>query len=424
MKATDPHDPSSIAGGSNRIASWEIVHSSFGRLRVHLERWPGAGSRRLAAFLHEIPGVRRAEANPLTGNVLLLYDPDRTNARVLLHALKGAVDSASTAGPEPTAEPNPPPQPNRDESLQEDCIPLHGLDRDPHLGARVIEQLQKVLGVRVWVNSLTSQVHVAYDRTRIRMEDIRECVDSMQQSHVPGEDRPRHPLDPDPLRDGMNRAVGAVAGIGVLTLQQLIAPQILPAFVTSAAAGMAGVFNLIQGFPVIRDGIRWVLGRRAADIVTTSSGISALTAANIPLGLVVAGLEGFFLAEEVTARRSAYRRYEDSIDTGLSALPGAVIRLEAGTRLPRDAKVIEGFGTAVESGGQQHAVEPGSRVGGGTLMLGGPFVLELAGVEPTPYQPPEARPPTAFESYQRAAVPLALGVAALQVLRTGSFVRI
>ena len=276
----------------------------------------------------------------------------------------------------------------------------------------------------LWANLLTSQVHVAYDRTRVRLEDIRAAVESLQQAAVPGEDRPRHPLDPDPLRDGITRVIGAVSGLGLITFLRLIAPQIVPVPVLGAAAGMAGIFNLIQGFPRIRDGLRRSLGRRPADVIMVGGSIAALSAANSPLGLVVSALEGFFLAEEVSARRSSYRRYEDSIDTAVSALPGAVIRLEAGTRVPRNARVIEGFGTAVESGGQQHPVGPESRVDGGTLVLGGPFVLELEGAEPAPVQPrPVPRAATPFESYQRVAVPAALGVAVLQVLRTGSFTR-
>src|SRR5262249_37884120 len=153
---------------------------------------------------------------------------------------------------------------------------------------------------------------------------------------------PHHPLDPDPLRDGLTRAIGAVAAVSVLTLQRLLFPSAVAAGVGGAAAAVAGVCNLIQGFPAAREGLRRTLGRKTPDVITTAAGLLALTTANMPLGLIVAGLEGFLLAEEVTARRSAWRRYEDNIDTAMSALPGAVVRLEAGTRAPRDARVIEG----------------------------------------------------------------------------------
>jgi calcium-translocating P-type ATPase len=187
---------------------------------------------------------------------------------------------------------------------------------------------------------------------------------------------------------------------------------------------LAGVFNLIQGAPVVREGIRSMLGRKTADAITNSGSLFSLTAANIPLGLIVAGLEGFLLAEEVTARRAAWRRYENNIDTSVSALPGAIIRLEAGTRAPRDARVIEGFGTALGPEGQQLTIAPGEYVAGGALLLGGPFVVELQGAEPMNHQPrPAPRPQTLYDQYLRIAAPFSLALAGLQGLRTLSFAR-
>jgi uncharacterized protein len=66
-----------------------VVHSSFGRLRVHLPHWPGTRGDHLVAGILQIPGVTHAEARPITGNVLILFDPRQTNAQILMEALPG-----------------------------------------------------------------------------------------------------------------------------------------------------------------------------------------------------------------------------------------------------------------------------------------------------------------------------------------------
>jgi len=411
-----------MQGNSVENAGCQVLHSSFGRLRVHLSHWPGRRAADLTARLSRVGGVRRVEANPFTQNVLFLFEPRQTTAQALLRALPEAIDAASAHPPEAPAEPpTPMPEENR---IRQDSIPVRGLDRDPHLGVRLIEHLEKVVGVRARVCLLTAQVHVAYDHTRVKLDDILAAVHGLLPPQVPGEDSPRHPLDADPLRDGMTRVVGALSAVGVLTLQRLFFPSLVPVSVGGAAAVLAGVFNLIQGFPTAREGLRKTLGRKNSDRFTNTTALTALAAANMPLGLIVAGLEGFILAEEVTARRAAWRRYEDNIDTAMSALPGAVIRLEAGTRTPRDAYVIEGFGTALGPEGQQLRIMPGEMVPGGTLLLGGPFVIQLQGAPPEVHAPrPLPRPQTPYDTYLQIAGPLCLGLAALQGLRTGSLFR-
>jgi uncharacterized membrane protein YbaN (DUF454 family) len=64
-----------------------VVHSSFGRLRVHLPHWSGAYAEQIAAELRQLRDVTHAEANPLTGNVLLLFDPQQTTAQSLIDML-------------------------------------------------------------------------------------------------------------------------------------------------------------------------------------------------------------------------------------------------------------------------------------------------------------------------------------------------
>jgi uncharacterized membrane protein YbaN (DUF454 family) len=64
-----------------------VVHSSRGRLRVHLPHWSATGCDHVVADVCRLPGVTRAEANPLTGNLLILFDPDQTQVQALLGAL-------------------------------------------------------------------------------------------------------------------------------------------------------------------------------------------------------------------------------------------------------------------------------------------------------------------------------------------------
>jgi uncharacterized membrane protein YbaN (DUF454 family) len=64
-----------------------VVHSSFGRLRVHLSHWTGQRGEAIVAGLCRLPGVTHAEANPRTGNVLILFEPRQTSAQALLEAL-------------------------------------------------------------------------------------------------------------------------------------------------------------------------------------------------------------------------------------------------------------------------------------------------------------------------------------------------
>jgi uncharacterized membrane protein YbaN (DUF454 family) len=67
-----------------------VVHASYGRLRVHLPHWSGTGSEILAAGVRHLPGVTGAQANPLTGNVLILFEPEQTTVPVLLATLPAA----------------------------------------------------------------------------------------------------------------------------------------------------------------------------------------------------------------------------------------------------------------------------------------------------------------------------------------------
>src|SRR5436305_1420750 len=64
-----------------------VLHAIPGRFRAHLpggSPWP---HRHMERRLRQVPGVRKAEANPLTRNVLVHFDPRVTDHAAVLAAL-------------------------------------------------------------------------------------------------------------------------------------------------------------------------------------------------------------------------------------------------------------------------------------------------------------------------------------------------
>jgi uncharacterized protein len=76
-----------VVTASTPMQEPSIVHSSHGRLRIHLPHWEGTQSERIVAELCRLCGVTSAEANPLTGNVLIRFEPLRTSIATLVEAL-------------------------------------------------------------------------------------------------------------------------------------------------------------------------------------------------------------------------------------------------------------------------------------------------------------------------------------------------
>jgi len=51
---------------------------------MHLAGWPREGHCAVEARLRQVPGVHGVQANPLTGNVLIHFDPAATDEQILL----------------------------------------------------------------------------------------------------------------------------------------------------------------------------------------------------------------------------------------------------------------------------------------------------------------------------------------------------
>jgi hypothetical protein len=67
-------------------AAPRVIHALPGRLRVHLPGWAGQEPE-LEQQLRQMQGVRRVRANRFTANVLILYDPNETDASALVAAI-------------------------------------------------------------------------------------------------------------------------------------------------------------------------------------------------------------------------------------------------------------------------------------------------------------------------------------------------
>ncbi|MBV9125290.1 MAG: haloacid dehalogenase, partial [Planctomycetes bacterium] len=389
-----------------------IVHALPGRIRVHLPGWSGGGWRHLERQIRQVPGVRRAAANAVTGNILIGFDPQATNEGALL-AVLSTVNGTPRDLPE--EEPAPPPvlQEKSQGLTRRARIAVRGLDRDPRVARTVMERLRQLIGVRAEANLLTGRVLVEYDESKVDLRELLGHVAEVELPSLPGEDRPKHPLDPAPLVHASTRTVGAALGLGLIAARRL-AGLVVPPERVKTAATTAGVIGLLRSFPLVRNGLRRLLGRDVTDLFFSAASVITLTFSGSPLGLTVTGLEGMLLLSEIMARRSGWRRYEERLHGATAAEPGAVIRLEAGERVPLEAEVVEGTGTAIGRDGLPRRIAPGSLVSAGADLSGGPFVLHLEGGKPFVPQPrPAPLAPTLYTRYLHVLDPASLGYALL-----------
>ncbi len=398
-----------------------ILSSIPGRIRVHLPHWPGNGQRSLERRVRTLPGVRRVEANPLTGNILINFDPRTTDENALLAILGTA--RQDTAGL-PEDKPLPPVMHDGGSGpVRHARIAVRGLDRDPRVARKVLERLRNLFGVRARASLLTGRVLVEYDARYVDFHELLARVADVELPDLPGEDRPDHPLDKGPLLHSATRTVGAAIGLGLVVIRRLAGLGVSPGRV-KAAATAAAIIGLLRSFPSIRNGLRRLLGTNAADLAFSSASVVTLAFSGSPLGLTVTGLEGLFLLTEVMARRSAWRRYEERLQGTAAAEPGAVIRLEAGEFVPLPAEVIEGTGTAIGRDGLPRQIAPGVKVSAGAELSGGPFVVQLEGGKPfLPLPRPAPVAPNLYTRYLRTLGPLSLGYAAVTALLTRSTAR-
>lgn len=402
----------------------EIVSAVRGRLRARLSHWQGKGAQSIQSQLRATEGVRSVQANPLTGNVLIRYDPSETDEDTILDALDDL--SRHISAIEAKAEPDrkqPHAHASRKGHTMRARIAVRGLDRNPHLAQHVVNRLQQFPGVRALANPLTGRVLVEFSEHETQLDDLIAEVANIEMPATPEEDHPMDPLDPAPFIQSLTRTIGAALGLGLLMAQQL--PGVpRPLVDPTIPANISGVISILRGFPFLRNGLRRLLGRDAADLVFTLPNIATLSLSGSPLGLAVTGSESATLLNEVHSRQAAWRRYEEHLQNIAAATPGAIVRLESGESTPLAADVIEGFGTYADRSGRPRPVAPGQRVPSGARLFGGPFVLKMVASDGfQSQQRPAPLAPTLYDRYIRLIAPVSLGYALLTAILTRSFSR-
>lgn len=402
-----------------------VLHAVMGRVRVHIQGWSGPGKRLIEAQLHQIRGIRRVQANPVTGNILVSFDPDVLSRQVVLQALQ-ALDLAYLNNL--PGDPAPPPVVrDRQGRTVRARIAVRGLDRDPRLAKRVVERLEQRPGVRARASALTGRVLIEFAEHETELDDLIAEVANLELPDLPGEDRPAYPLDPGPLLQSAARIVGTTLGLGFLSVRRLSRRAELPAG-AEAAAYVSGIIGLFQGMPALRHGLRHALGRTFADLLVALPGIVSLTLSSSSLGLTLAGVEALRLFSEVQARRSAWKQHEARVARAPCAQPDAVLRLESGERTPLAARVHTGYGTAIGLDAMPLPVRPGAALPPGARLYGGPFVVQLQSeasfAEFLPQPRPAPATPTLYTRYHRVQAPISLVYAGLTALFTRSFSRV
>jgi calcium-translocating P-type ATPase len=354
----------------------------------------------------------------------LRYDPRATNELALLAAVRGVPLTLTAA--EPSRAELPPAVTEGTGKEQRARIAVRGLERNAGMASQVVRLLRQ-RGVRATARPLTGHILVEYDEYKHVLKELIALVARVEMPALPGEDRPAHPLDPMPFWQSLLRAVGSLVALGVITYRRLATPVTSP--ITpghGTASTVAGIVNLAHGLPFVRHRLnRWLGGRDRAVLALDALSIVTLTLANFPLGLVVTGLDALLVLGEVSARRGAWRRYEENLDSTAAVEPGAVVRLEAGARVPLTADVIEGTGTAISTASLPVAIAPGSIVPPGAHLFGGPFVLQLhGGASFEPEHRPAPPAPDYFDRYIRYGGWAAWAYVALTALRTLSPIRV
>lgn len=408
----------------------QVLHAIPGRIRVHMPGWSGQEMQHLEAQLRHVAGVKRVQANPLTENMLIQFDSHLTSEPAILEMLQTLEPPGDTASTKQLASTHKPFRPSVKKERQGKTIRIHipvrGLDRDPSLAKRLIEQLEPRPGVHVTANALTGRILVEYTEHEVELEDIIADIVGVDLPDVPDETQPSDPLDPGPLMRSAIHSIGAALGLGLLATRRFLNVQeALPG--ASVAAQVASILGILQSIPPIRYGARKLLGRTGSDLLFSIPGMITQTLSSNALALGVNESDSLLLSTETYEQRTAWRKYEERIARAPSAQPDATIQLEAGERTPLAASVIEGRGTAIGRDALPMPVYPGGTIPPGALLFGGPFTLHLRrdtsfeAFTPAPRPAPVA--PTLFERYLQVVSPLSLIYAAATALLTRSWIR-
>src|SRR6266487_4440042 len=184
-----------------------VLHTIPGRLRVHLPGWEGKGKRSIETELRQVQGVQSAQANALTGNILVQFDPSVTNKQAIL----GTISRLELNRADEPDQPLPPPTVREKQGgTIRARIAVRGLDRDPYLAKRILQHLESLYpGVRAKASALTGRVLVEFEEHETELDDLIAEIADFELPDIPDVDHPAFPLDPGPLIQGATRTIGA-----------------------------------------------------------------------------------------------------------------------------------------------------------------------------------------------------------------------
>ncbi len=405
----------------------QVVHSSPGRLRLHVSPWPPEREAELERRLRDVEGVTSVRVNRITGNALVLYDTQRTVADRILAAAavlqeadapsdveENVTPHASTRAPHALVEREGLPFASvlRLGRVQRARITVRGMDRDPALAQQVVDRLHRHPGIRATASTLTGRVLVEFRDHQTELDDVLATIADIELPDFGVEDRPTHPLDPAPLLQSTLRLTASILGFGFLAARRTLAGGEITAL-SAGAAQTAGIVSIVQAFPITRFGLREVLGRNVTDFAVGGVNIVALSLSANPLGLALAGAEALRLVTEVVARRAAWRQHERGEADHMPAHRGATVRLDAGDRVSLDATVIEGTATALGADGLPASLTAGAAIQAGDRIYGGPLLVRLEADTSFPLESRQEPPtPTLLDRYTENLAPVSLAYAA------------
>ena len=146
------------------LGASQIVHSLVGRVRIHLPAWDTGAEGWVAHQLRSLPGINKVEANQLTRNVLVQFDPSITDQEAILNHLANM--GAPPADAQHQVWEIPPVQLERRGESNRVRIPVPGLDRNPEIARKLEQRLETLPGVRAHASPLTVRSYVGTERVQ------------------------------------------------------------------------------------------------------------------------------------------------------------------------------------------------------------------------------------------------------------------
>jgi hypothetical protein len=273
-------------------------------------------------------------ANRLTRNVLVHFDPSVTDQERILNSLANIGTPPSDA--QHQAWEIPPVQLEQRGESQRVRIPMPGLDSNPVMAQEVEQRLETLPGVRARASALTGRMLVEWSNPDVTLNDLLAEVSKID-LELPQQDREAgHPLDRGPLIQGVARLGGATLGLGFLATRRMLGLS-GPPVGSAIPLVIADFVSILRSFSLTRNGLRRLLGREATDTIFSSAHNLTLAAAGMPLGLALNQVEGLRQTTEAASRRSAWQRYEEAVGGNFTLRPGNVVHAEAGERFPFEA---------------------------------------------------------------------------------------